>query len=316
MDDMVTLEGLPKEAFADSARRVFPINTKERVYISNAYLQDKKAELEDTLGKDYVSDLENSIKFAAEVFGIYEDLVDFEKTANEKKSSAYEQKYLAEFEMEGHPVKLYPIKTAADLTNSAESFARNTIKYPFDLRVKIAENIIKFAREFGVDEVPDLVMKYAGMFYPDTEKIATEVWRRSTKLKKEANIQVYQDVIDKVLPHTESITDVMKVAEILYTVENEEGLYDNHKVASVLGDPVDRLFALPVEKVAEKLAFVEVHGDKYKISDLQKVAKEKYEEAFGFEIDPSDSEKLADILPTMPRSDMQLFKEITGVKAI
>jgi hypothetical protein len=96
-----------------------------------------------------------------------------------------------------------------------------------------------------------------------------------------------------------------------------EGLYDNVKIAKLLGDPVDMLFTEPVTKIASALSYVEVHGDKYKLSDLTKISKDKYEEAFGDSgIDPADPEKIADILPTMPRSDMKLLEEITGLRPI
>jgi hypothetical protein len=113
------------------------------------------------------------------------------------------------------------------------------------------------------------------------------------------------------------LKEVMKVAEVLYNIENMEGLYDNVKVAQILGDPVDCIFTEQITKVASDLSYVEVHGDKYKLDDLTKISKDHYEEAFGdCGIDPSSPEKIADILPTMPRSDVKLLEEITGLRPI
>jgi hypothetical protein len=164
--------------------------------------------------------------------------------------------------------------------------------------------------------MPELILKYAGLYYPDLVNLDQELWRRSTKLTKEAHHDIYDKIRDD-LSNMTSISEVMKVAETCFNIENMEGLYDNVKVAQILGDPVDRIFTEPVTKVASDLSYVEVHGDKYKLEDLTKISKDKYEEAFGdCGIDPADPVKIADILPTMPRSDVKLLEEITGLRPI
>ena len=166
-----------------------------------------------------------------------------------------------------------------------------------------------------MDDLPDLVLKYAGMFYPDFGQLDTELWRRSTKLKKESDVKVY-DSIRSDLSNITSLDEVMKLAQVIYHVENMEGLYDNVKTAAILGDPVDRIFTMCIEKTASDLSYIEMNGNKYKFDDLCKVGKDTYEEAFGMELDPNDFNKLADVLPTMPRSDVKLFEELSGIKPI
>jgi hypothetical protein len=316
LDDSLELSELPKTAFADSERRIYPINTPARVFVSNAYFINKKADISKLYGEDYTSQLENNIKEAAEIFDIVKDLDNYSSKFNEKTASDYSERYLTEFDLgEANPVQLYPIKTAGDLTECANHFVKNIKNYPFDVRVKTAQNIVKFAEELDVIEIPELVMKYAGLYYPDLENLGGEIRRRATKLTKEANKKVYEDVAKDVSNVTE-ISEVMKIAEVMFYVENMEGLYDKTAVANVLGDPVDCIFTKSIEKVSEDLAFIDIHGDKYKISDLTKISRDKYEEAFGFELDPEDVEKLAEILPTMPRSDVKLFEEISGIRPI
>jgi hypothetical protein len=182
--------------------------------------------------------------------------------------------------------------------------------------VKSAENFVKAASDLGVDDMPELLMKYAGMYYPDLTNLDQELWRRGNKLTKESHIDIYEQIRGD-LDNMSNISDVMKIAETCFNIENMEGLYDNVKVAKLLGDPVDMFFTEPVTKIASDLSFVEVHGDKYRLTDLTKISKDKYEEAFGDSgIDPADPEKIADILPTMPRSDMKLLEEITGLRPI
>jgi hypothetical protein len=311
------LSGLPKTAFADQDRRIYPINTPDRVYVSNAHLINKKADIQKLYGAAYVSQLESKIKEAAEVFDISSDLEDFEQRLNEKTASDYTEEYMVDFHIDGLPhMQLYPVKTAEDLTVSAQHFADNIKNFPFDVRVKSAENFVKAARELDVDEIPDILAKYAGLYYPDIANISTELWRRSTKLASEEHKEIYNKIAEDVSNMT-SIDEVMKIAETCYNIETMEGLYEKTKIASILGDPVDSFFTESITKIASDLSYVEVHGDKYRLEDLTKISKDKYEEAFGDSgIDPADPEKIAEILPTMPRSDVKLLEEITGLRPI
>jgi len=315
VDDYDELQQLPKEAFADGSRKIYPLNTPARAYVSNAFFTSKKAALSKLYGKQYVSTIEKNIKEAAAIFDISEDLATYSSSFEKKASVDYGVQHLGEFELDGSEVKLYPVKTAADLLDSSIHFKNNIKNYPFSWRTKIAQNIVSLAKTMEVEELPDLVMKYAGLYYPDLEKVSQEVWRRSRKLKNAEHIEMY----DKLAEDTENIGDieeVMKLAETLFNIENMEGLYENVKIAASLGDPVDCLFTKSIDKIAEDLNFIEAHGDKYSVEDLQKVSCAKYQEAFGLALDPKDLEKLADIFPTMPRSDIKLFEEIAGVKPL
>jgi hypothetical protein len=318
VDDSFELRKLPKAAFADPDRMIYPINSPSRVYVSNAYFINKRADIVKLYGEDYASQLQTNIEKAAEIFDISEDLQDYNNRLNVKQASDYEENYMVDFNVDGMstPVQMYPVKTAQDLSNAAEAFTREIQKFPFQIRTKSAENFVKAAGELGVDDLPDLLLKYAGMYYPDLANLQHEVWRRGTKLTKEAHKQVYESM-SKDLSNMTDLREVMKVAEVLFDIENMEGLYDNVKVAQILGDPVDRIFTEQITKIASDLSYVEVHGDKYKLEDLTKISKDHYEEAFGdCGIDPNSPEKIADILPTMPRSDVKLLEEISGLRPI
>lgn len=318
VDDAYELHKLPKAAFADPERTIYPINNPANVYISNAHFINKRADIVKLYGEDYASQLQNKIEKAAEILEITEDLQDYNSRLNVKQAADYEENFMVDFNVAGMaaPVQLYPVKTAADLSAAAESFVSNIQNFPFDVRVKSAENFVKAAGALGVDDMPELLMKYAGMYYPDLTNLDMELWRRGNKLTKESHVDIYERMRDD-LDNMGNVSDVMKIAETCFHIENMEGLYGNVKVAKILGDPVDMFFTEPVTKIASALSFVEVHGDKYRLADLTKISKDKYEEAFGDSgIDPADPEKIADILPTMPRSDMKLLEEITGLRPI
>jgi hypothetical protein len=135
LDDSGELRKLPKAAFADPDRMIYPINTPARVYVSNAYFINKKADISKLYGEDYSSQLESAIEKAAEVFEISEDIQEYNKNLNIKQASDYEARHMVDFDIEGidNPVQLqlYPVKTAGDLTAAAENFTKNISNFPF-----------------------------------------------------------------------------------------------------------------------------------------------------------------------------------------
>jgi hypothetical protein len=134
-------------------------------------------------------------------------------------------------------------------------------------------------------------------------------------LKTAEAIELYEN-LEEACHNIESFADFRKVAEILDHTERSEGCYNTNKVANELMDPVDRIFTMPVEKVASMLNLVEMGGSQFPMEDLQKVAAGVYKEAFGIDIDPSDARALGDVLPTMPRMDVAFFEELSGVKPL
>jgi hypothetical protein len=94
------------------------------------------------------------------------------------------------------------------------------------------------------------------------------------------------------------------------------GVYDKPLFYREFGDIIDRTMTLTLSKIAEYLDVVEMAGDTYKMSDLQKVSKDVYQQAFNAEIDPTKTAELKEVLPTMPASDVALFRELSGIKAL
>jgi hypothetical protein len=316
VDDEESVADLEKSAYADQINIAYPINSAARVYVSNAFFQSKKAELENKFGTAHTKDVEARIKSAAELFSISAQL--------ETYNQAYEKR--ANRDLEIHHVctlvddevgeqSFFPYRNAEEFSKSAEVFERNLSNYPFEWRVNIAKSFLSKAAEAGVDELPDIICKYAGLFYPaHTSDIAREVARRATKLTSKTAQDQLNQLASAVsgFESFDSLDDVMKIAEILYRVEQADGAYDRPKTAELLPDPVGMLFVYSPEKVASILNVVDMGGEQFNLSDLKKISSDRYKEAFGIDIDPSNESQLRDILPTMPLSDVSLFKELTG----
>ena len=321
IDTAASVGDLEKSAFADQINFAFPINSPARVYVSNAFFQAKQAEIENRYGTAHTEGIHTRIKEAAEMFSISATL-DAYNTLHEKRASRdYEVTHVCtiyDSEMTPSEIPLFPVKTAGDFTKSAQVFVENIAKYPFEWREQIAKEFLQKAADFGVDELPDLVCKYAGLFYPaHTSQIASELARRANKLSsKEARAQLSQLATAVDGSEFDNIEEAMKVAQIVHHIELNDGAYDRPKTAELLPDPVDVLFAHPPTKVAEILNVVDMGGESYGVETLKKVSADNYKKAFGLDIDPQNEEQLRDLLPTMPLSDVETFRELTGVQPI
>lgn len=320
LDDETSVADLEKSAYADQINVAYPINTPARVYVSNAFFQSKKAAFEDRFGTAHTNEVAGRIKEAAELFSISREITAYNDAYEKRANRDYETQHVCVIQDdELGEQNIFPFRTATEFSKSAEVFAKNIGQYPFEWRGQIARSFLSKAAEVGVDELPDLVCKYAGLFYPaHSADISREVARRANKLASKTASDQLKQLASAVggFESFDSIEDVMKIAEIVYRVEQADGAYDRPKTAELLPDPVDSFFPHSPEKVAQILHVVEMGGEKFHLEELGKISSDKYKEAFGVDIDPSNEGQLRDILPTMPLSDVALFRELTGVQPV
>lgn len=302
-------------AFADESGKSFPIISPASVYVSNAFFFHKRAELDNKWGKAYTEKVGQRISAAADLFDIAPDLKSYNAWADTNAAKDYNTEVLYTTKVSEEAVEFYPVKTTDDFVKAAEHFVANIEKFPYPWRFEIADNFVKKAKAYNVEELPDLLCKYAGLFFPNVMDVANEIWRRSTKLASFDDQKKYAGLVGG-LNEAKTIEDFKKIADSLYYTEKLAGLYEDKYTKSVLGDPVDRIFTLSLDKVAEMLDVVEMGGSRYQVCDLKKISSEVYKEAFGVDIDVNDNEQLREILPTMPRSDVALFEELSGVKPV
>lgn len=304
-------EVLEKSAYADTAGH-FPINSAVRTYVSNAFFVNKKAALKKEKGEYYVNLTEKNLQKAAEIWNIQTDIEAYNKVAEARNSKSFGDHSVV-VKHAGDEIQLFTIQSPNELSVKAAHFVANLRKYPYEWRRNISEQFVKAAMEYGVDELPDLVLKYAGQYYPDLGVVEAELKRRKTKLPKEA--QERYDALISDLPNTSSLDDFFKLAETCYFIEKNAGLYEKTYERQILGDVVDRMFTLHFDKVAEMLDYVEMGGEKFHKSDLEKVSSDVFEQAFGFSLDPKEAD-FKDVARTLPLSDVALFKQLSGLKPL
>lgn len=305
---------LSSTAFADPASRLFPINSKVRIYVSNSYFVNKKAELVELKGQSWVDKVQTHIEKAAKDFGILEHVKEYNDSVayfDKKASANVEHTFVVNIPSHDTELEIFNVKSAGELVNTAGEFAKNIDNFPYDWRRPICDYFVKAAEALNVDELPDLVLKYAGQYYPNIEEVRNELTRRCRKYEDKEKVAVILDAVNAVA----SNEDLFKLADCCYYMEKEAGLYDHNDMTKILGDPVDKLFTLHFDKAAHLMNCIEISGERFAVEDLEKISSDIYEQAFGFKLDPR-SKEAREVLPTMPRSDLILFKELSGIKPI
>jgi len=311
LDTKESTAKLDQNAFADRYNRAYPIHTPAATYVSHTHFVNKRASLEKKWGVGYAEEVAGRLKQAGELHKIASDLESYSQHVTKQAAVAPAEKLVFETEIHGQPIGLFAYKTAADLVKHAADFTTNINDYPFDIRRPIAKNFYKLAVEHNIDELPDLLCKYAGLFFPHTQLFAAELERRKNKLAAEHQPD-YDKIIEKVASAA-SAADYYDICAQAYTAEKAAGAWDHKTTRRLLGDIVDTTHTLSAEKIASLLNVVEMAGNQYDLADLQKVSKDIYKEAFGVDLDPGSTDSLRDVLPTMPWSDVALFRELSGV---
>jgi len=317
LDVLSDINDLAKEAFASPEYRAFPINTPAQVFVSNAFFINKKAELERYWGRNHMKKVEANIKSAAEIFEVEKECKAYDQFVESRENQKVaENKYVFVTKIGDDEAHMFPYRDAWSLQKAAEHFVKTLPNYKFEWRRDIASNFVKLAKELGVEEVPDIICKYAGMYYPNSVDVEREMTYRMSKLDLTGIAkQAYIDVVNDIKNIGEK-EEFFKLAECVHYLEKMAGLHSDPTKKSILRDPVDAIFSLSVEKTAELLDVVDMAGEKYQLGDLMQIPAEKYAEACGLEIDPSNENSLRDILPTLPRSDVAMLRDLTGVRPV
>lgn len=305
-------DSIVKTACADNQIGLYPVNTKAATYISNAFFVNKIESIRALKGNSYLNKVACAISDAVELWGIMDDVKAYNKIAFDRMYDEYVDNSVT-IKIASDELELFTIKTASDLAREAHNFVTGLQRFPFEWRREIATQFVKAAEALGVEDLPELVLKYAGQYYPDVVSVKNEISRRMTKLSGE-NKTRYQQLKDDV-DNISSKDEFFKLAECLHYTEKTAGLYEKTPMRKLLGDPVDCIFTLHLDKVAEICDVVEMGGEKFASADLAAVPADIYHQSFGFELDPKSAEA-REILPTMPKSDVSLFKALSGVKPI
>jgi hypothetical protein len=176
---------LPDTHFADSTDRMFLIDSKPATWLSAVYFHKNAEKLNHS--KPLVDWVGKRIKEAAAVFGITEDVdriiqaleteAQEEKVASANPDNPDNYGWVVKADDGTVVTKRYPMFDARGVKLAADYFTAYRSNYPYEMRRKIANAILKKAGQFNVSVSP-VIEKEAGYGIPDVDFIVTELMDR------------------------------------------------------------------------------------------------------------------------------------------
>lgn len=334
-DDIFGTDNLSQQQFADPYNRQFPCHTAAATYISNIFFFTKEAEVDKTLSRVIKERLDNFSKFhgiennietlrekIASYSNIEDDLSDYAVVIPASQSSS------------GQIEKHFPLRNSQEVYKAAEYLHKFADQIPFDYRTKIATAILLKADEFGtaLSAYDDFLQKQAGLGTCSAYDAATMLFQRA-KLLKLANKSDYAIQVAKmaraVAQNPATVQDEstrLKIASLINEVDYEcklDRLFDD------LIKPEDILFNITEKKAADfrNQHLTTTSGNIYNIDDLNSLRLSQVRDVMGDDFASAvaaggllvSPTKLAEIVPTLPRGDAELFDTLLsslGIKPI
>lgn len=321
LPDKEAASKIPDTLFADPARRLFPIDSKEAVWLSAAYFAKNSESLPyDEVEREYVHEC---IKAAAAVYGNESDVGKIMKVVTdkpvEKQAEDNNDNYGWVMRSEDGTVlaRKYPMFDKTGVCKAAQYFDEFRQNYPIGIRRTISRNIMRKAAEFGIKtaELKPSVLREAGYGIPRKDVLMEEIYERA-HLAKDAESAVLLANVNELIAGMDDTTigeNLDKIAEVIDAFDNAAGLQKLYNVKILM--PSDFLFDVDLNKAAEAVEdTVILNRYCFSLNKLAELEPSVFESVLGEDFAKSicktangkaviDAEKLADNLHSLPKPD-------------
>ena len=321
LPDKEAASKIPDSLFADPARRLFPIDSKEAVWLSAAYFAKNAEALPyDEVEQEYVKE---SIKAAAVVYGNDTDVGKIMSAVGtkpeEKQAEDMDENYGWVMRSEDGTVvaRKYPMFDATGVKKASSYFNEFRANYPIGVRRAISRNIMRKAAEHDV-KLADLepsVLREAGFGIPCKNVLMDEIYERA-HLTKDAESAILLANVNELLVGMDDTTvgqSLDKIAEVIDAFDSASGLVSQYN--KKISMPADFLFNIDLNKAAAVIEdTVELGKYTFSLSKLAELDPSVYGQVLGDDFVKNivktsngkiviDSTKLADELYSLPRPD-------------
>lgn len=316
-------EKLAPHVYAYESQRTYPCHTKAATWMSALFFADKR----DTLPPAVVPQIADRILKTAAYWKIQPGVEElWEKVAAAKKSGEADlrdDQFALVWEHAGRRERHYPVRTPAEVKLASEWFGKYHNDFVFADKHKIASKILAKADEFQAPvENQELLHKCAGYGYCSKQDTAN-AWVKRADLAHRQHPQYaiearnMAEVVRTATLDARDHSRRVKMAELLDQFDRQTNLHRLYDDGG-LERPEDICFSI-TEKVASDFANSHVQtttGAVYEKSALAALDLDTVRSWFGDDIAEAcgplelDVEKLASIIPTLPRPDAQAFERM------
>lgn len=319
---------LETHQYADVTYRRYPCHTAASTYISTLFFLDKRADFH----ADEARLIESRLNDFAYIHGTTERMTDLKNkvaSANKVNDTINEDDFgliiPGSSTTSGKTEYYYPLRNAIEVKKAAENLQKYRDVIPYHDRQSIAVKLLDKAFEYGagLGDLDDFVHKQAGHGAAASIDVAQLLFDRARLLKRAGKMDHAVEVarLAKVVaadPDTIQDNDrLVKLASLIDEVDHTTGL---NNFVDDLVKPEDVFFNI-TEKIASKLREEHVattSGNIYKLADIDQLKLNDVRDLMGADFADAIStgglfvspEKIADIVPTLPRSDAELFDRL------
>lgn len=325
-DNVMGRQERPLTVYADPRRKHFPCDNAASTFLSHMYYYTKQA----NYTTKERSDIEQRLAKYASYWGIGDAVDRFVQAVTAQVKKADDQLPDADYgyvwvDEDGVKNRLFRMTSTVEVKEAADTMQRIMHTMPFSDRHVVATRILRKAASLGAvlptDQL-EILERNAGRGMNDPDKIASML-RQRAKLAKDvglrSNMERMADGITNSPEHCRDPLTMVKLAETVYLFDQSVSLRPE-SYGEVIPRPEDVIFAVTLSKTA---SVVEQHvathtGTVYTKEALSLIPLETIRGLFGDDIADEvktadskvDPEKMATVLPTLPRPDAEIFDKM------
>jgi hypothetical protein len=322
---------LPAHVYGDQTNRNWPLHAAPAVWMSSLFFFDKKAELEPAKADV----IEQRILKAAQFFNILPQVEELKTKIGQSLahdlSQVGDDDFALVWNSETGKERHYPLRNADEVKMAAHWFSQFRDEFLWPDRRRIAEKIHEKAAQYKVAlDDPEMIAKTAGLGHAPTVDIVEmlhtranlvarthtehcEEMRKLAKIVEDSGVD-YRDTgtMEKIA----TLTDQFDRATQLNRMYGQGGLERPEEVmfkltAKTAQDFIDDHIQMPSGTIYEKSAF-----EQLPLSHVKEWLGDEFAEAVSAGDLFVDPEKIADIAPTLPRGDAEVFDRMANAGGV
>lgn len=319
---------LQRHLYADPARKRYPLHTKAATYTSMMFFLDKKAAHAPERAATIEANLDKAAKYHS-IANLTERLKTVVDQAEQEKLAALTDEDFALVTDSGE--RHYPLRNALEVKQAAAWFDRYRDELRWEHRQTLASKILKKAAEHGADvrDHSEVLEKCAGIGTTSAAAISKMLSHRILLTQRQYPSHAAE--LRKVAAAVQTQPHMARQPQTLYKIAAAVDDYDrethlNRRYANDLGRPEDTLFEIN-QNMVEKVAAEHVStttGNIYTKEALNTLQLNDVRDWMGTDFADEvaagglmlDTEKLAQLVPTLPRNDATMFDRLMAAKNV
>ncbi len=323
-------ETLPPHIYADATRRVYPCHTKAATWMSALFF----ATHHQNLPEPAVASVRDRLVKSATHWKIQADVDALWAKVAADKADGMSQLADSDFAFvwattDGRKERHYPLRNALEVKAASAWFGKYHGEFTFADKHTVAGKILQKAAAFGAGiENEELLDRCAGFGYC-AATTAAEAWEKRAQLVKRQFPDYSEQAAGIAVSLRNGTFEVrdqglrIKLATLLDEFDRHTQLaklYD----AGGLDRPEDALFCI-TEKVASQFLTEHIqttNGAVYEKAALASLSIDNVRQWMGDEFSNAvggvmlDTTKLAEIVPTLPRGDAEMFERMASANGV